>query len=71
MLDEDIFRQDIYNPLGENSQIRDSTVEGEAPDTDAVPGYLDMAKDVMKKFSAYSAALAVGIGFAYAYLKQQ
>lgn len=76
LLEEDLFHQDIYNPLGHNSNQqesldKDSSAGENLPETDPLPGYLDQAKWAGKKLSTYAAALlAVGIGFAYAYLKQ-
>ena len=77
LLEEDLFRGDIYNPLGVDSNWRDAidgSVSSDEGGTEnvVVPGYFDMAKETARTLSTYTAAaLAVGIGFAYAYFKQQ
>ena len=67
---------DIYNPLGakDGQDAKDgppSLVE-EEPDTEGEETYIGMFTNTVKTWTTYSAAvMAVGIGFAYAYLKQQ
>eukprot|EP00112_Aurelia_sp_Birch-Aquarium-sp1_P014834 Seg3228.2 transcript_id=Seg3228.2/GoldUCD/mRNA.D3Y31 product="hypothetical protein" protein_id=Seg3228.2/GoldUCD/D3Y31 len=74
------FGGNLYDPLGDGTEL--DTVDGPpgnngiAQLTETVEeepqGYLDGVKSTFGKWTRYSAAaLAVGIGFAYAYLKQQ
>ena len=79
LLEEDLFDQDIYNPIGKNGPncggdvVDGQTLSNEGTkESNIVPSYFDMAKETVKTLSTYTAAaLAVGIGFAYAYFKQQ
>ena len=68
----------MYNPIGNDVLRHEDTVDGKiSPDKDieannTFPSYFDMARDTVKSFGTYTAAaLAVGIGFAYTYFKQQ
>ena len=80
LMDPHGFNGNLFDPLGDGSEL--DTVDGPhgcnntnqpAENAEDQPaGYIDVVRNTIGKWTRYSAAaLAVGIGFAYAYLKQQ
>lgn len=76
LLEDDLLQHDIYNPINDS---RDEDIVDGNPSSGAdnaqsnfTPSYFEFAKDTVKAVGGYTAAaLAFGIGVAYAYFKQQ
>ena len=76
ILEDDLLQQDIYNPINDSrdEDIVDGKPSSAADNTQSnlTPSYFEIAKDTVKAVGGYTAAaLAFGIGVAYAYFKQQ